>query len=86
MKQTTTNESTPIADLIQNTMEEKKERDERKMELIKQKMEQNEKNVQLNKTQMEMKIMGLDTSQMFEEQKLCYSQKTWEILSKGLVI
>ncbi|CAB4286518.1 unnamed protein product [Prunus armeniaca] len=44
MKETTSDEPTPILVQIQTLHEEKKERDERKMELIKKKVEQDEKN------------------------------------------
>ena len=43
MKQTTINEPAPVADLIQKMMDDKKERDEKKLELLKQKIEQDEK-------------------------------------------
>ncbi|XP_008240645.1 PREDICTED: glutathione S-transferase T2-like [Prunus mume] len=43
MKETTSDEPTPILVQIQTLHEEKKERDERKMELIKKKVEQDEK-------------------------------------------
>ncbi|RWR72971.1 putative nuclease HARBI1 [Cinnamomum micranthum f. kanehirae] len=84
MKQTTINEPTPVADLIQKMIEDKKERDEKKLELLKQKIEQDKKKVKLKKIQMEMEIMSMDTSNMSEEQQQYYAQKRLEILRGGL--
>ncbi|RWR79602.1 glutathione S-transferase T3-like protein [Cinnamomum micranthum f. kanehirae] len=75
MKQTTINEPTPVADLIQKMIDDKKERDEKKLELLKQKIEQDEKKVKLKKIQMEMEIMSMDTSNMSEEQQQYYASK-----------
>ena len=83
MKQTTINEPTPVADLIQKMMDDKKERDEKNLELLKQKIEQDEKKVKLKKIHMEMEIMSTDTSNMSEEQQQYYAKKRLESLRGG---
>ncbi|CAL9021681.1 unnamed protein product [Prunus brigantina] len=80
MKETTSDEPTPILVQIQTLHEEKKERDERKMELIKKKVEQDEKKLRLKQMEFETKIMSIDTSGMCDEERLYYTQLRMKIL------
>lgn len=58
MKETTSDEPTLILVQIQTLHEEKKERDERKMELIKKKVEQDETPTQTNGVRDENYVYG----------------------------
>ncbi|KAM1116304.1 hypothetical protein TB2_006723 [Malus domestica] len=80
MKEAAKNDSTPISVRIQKLHEEKKEREERKMDLIKKKVEHGDQKIRLKRLDFETKIMSMDTSEMGDEERLYYSQLKMKIL------
>ncbi|KAM2897468.1 hypothetical protein COP2_007115 [Malus domestica] len=80
MKEAAKNDSTPISVQIQKLHEEKKEREERKMDLIKKKVEHGDQKIRLKRLDFETKIMSMDTSEMGDEERLYYSQLKMKIL------
>ncbi|RXH83321.1 hypothetical protein DVH24_005574 [Malus domestica] len=82
MKEAAKNHSTPISVQNQKLHEEKKERGERKMELIKKKVEHDEQKIRLKRLDFETKIMFMDTSEMGDEERLYYSQLKMKILKR----
>ena len=65
---------------IQKLHQEKRERDERKLEIIKEKVEIDKEKLRVRKFEAEMRIMGMDTSTMNEEQRIYYSKLQMKIL------
>ncbi|KAK9910997.1 hypothetical protein M0R45_034927 [Rubus argutus] len=72
---------------IQKLNQEKRERDERKIEIMKEKVEVDKEKLRVRKIEdktrkfeAEMRIMSMDTSTMNEEQRIYYSKLQMKIL------
>jgi hypothetical protein len=72
---------------IQNLHEQKRERDERKLQILKEKIEIDKEKLQVRKIEAEnkkieaeMRILSLDTSTMNQEEMIYYSKLRMKIL------